>query len=1041
MERDRGFNFKLLVPPRVNNGQVSAVRPQEIVEKCGEFMLQQGYSQCFDKEQNMLFPNTSVVAPTKPTRQDFLKMKVVSPMEKGENNCNPGQLYSKLFDEVDKIKCWKVKSDSDTVQKERKLQENQRTIETQRKAIQELQFGNESLSIKLEEQISENEDLRNRNNATRSLCNILKDTFQRSAEKMHLYESEREETHHLLMENSQSIQNLIAAFESLRIQAEADQQEMLKVKEDLQQFEEIKDKYHQEYSMKEEEVVMLQTKLKDNENELQKVLLDLYETQDQCRKLEEATNQQHEKLKSSKAEQESLLQKLYSAEQSCREAETSKETSAAMLKQSKEEFAQIIQSKDLSLQELNRVKDQHAKKLEQIQTTIQELQDSLALEIQRVKEHENKLTSNNEELERRNILLGETIEQSAKKDGQIKILEDELDKASKSMESMKCKMDVLEVRMEELKTELSRKTKEAQLTMSEAEIAFAENDLLKKACETAEKAHEDLKEKLNTTEIKVQELEGQLSNEMKKNEEYALQMEQVRKDLSQHKVKYEELLSNFNELHSEKKAVEQQFETGSSNVKAIEANIKVSEEKAVSLTKEVQRLEEENKCLRKELNSVKTKIQESYQETETLQKKTEENCEHFQEEIAEKEKQIKAVEAKLCNLRRKLETKLKAQEEYQKENKMLKKQIAKEVVKSTQLENVINSLNVESQNLKRLNEEDHQKLLKDLESKSTFAVELENEVQNLRLTAAEAVKNKEEAELKCQHKIADMVALMEKHKNHYDRMVEEKDAELDENKKKEMNVVAHNKSLELDVLKHKTENDHLKKQLMTETTEKEHLQKEVTDLKKEISSMKIIQLSEASNEQSPAFNYKQERCSETSKESSFQKHMFDFSKTKKTPSYSKDAAGTAVIKKAESDTEFIRTLYGITPKTKKIDSEDLKTPRSTANRGGGISKIKSYRIRTPPYAEKACWGKSTIELDFKSDSSDQNDLLTFADAPAASLSAPHSKRNMFKKSPVTHKSPGNSLKLAAMKRMRDAGWTAVTGRDKKKKKSNEKVFA
>lgn len=44
-------------------------------------------------------------------------------------------------------------------------------------------------------------------------------------------------------------------------------------------------------------------------------------------------------------------------------------------------------------------------------------------------------------------------------------------------------------------------------------------------------------------------------------------------------------------------------------------------------------------------------------------------------------------------------------------------------------------------------------------------------------------------------------------------------------------------------------------------------------------------------------------------------------------------------------------------------------------------------------------------------------------------------------SPVSHKSPGNSLKLAAMKRMRDAGWTAVTGCDKKKKKSSERVFA
>lgn len=44
-------------------------------------------------------------------------------------------------------------------------------------------------------------------------------------------------------------------------------------------------------------------------------------------------------------------------------------------------------------------------------------------------------------------------------------------------------------------------------------------------------------------------------------------------------------------------------------------------------------------------------------------------------------------------------------------------------------------------------------------------------------------------------------------------------------------------------------------------------------------------------------------------------------------------------------------------------------------------------------------------------------------------------------SPFTHKSPGNSLKLTAMKRMRDAGWTAVAGCDKKKRMTNEKIFA
>ncbi|XP_073324824.1 synaptonemal complex protein 1 [Pagrus major] len=1040
MDRDRGFNFKLLVPPRVNNGQVSAVRPQEIIESCGDFMnnSQQGYSKYFDKEQSMPFPHTSMVAPTKPTRQEFPKMKVVPPMEKDENNCNPGQLYSKLFDEVEKIKCWKVKADSDTVQKERRLQENKRTIETQRKAIQELQFGNEHLSLKLEEQISENEDLRNKNNATRNLCNILKDTFERTSKKMHLFESEREETHQFFMENSESIQKLIAAFESLRIRAEADQQEMQKVKKDLLQIEGLKEKYHQEYNMKEEEVSVLQTKLKDKESELQKLLLDFHETQKHCKQLQEETKEQYELLKSSKTEQESILQELHTTEQRCKETEKNNDAIAAMLEESKEEYAQMIKSKDLNLEELSRVRNQQAEKLEQIQTTIQELQNSLASEIQRAKELEDKLMANNMELKRKSTSLEVTMEQSAKKDGKIKILEDELDKRSKSIESMKGKIDVTELRVEELTAELSRKTTEVQLLKNEAEAAFAENDELKKACEAAEKAQDDLNQKSKMTEIKVQELKGELITEKEKNKENTFQMEQLRKDIVLHETKYKELLSNFDELQSEKTAIQQQFESASSNVKAIQANMKVSEEKAAKLTIEIQRLEEESQCLREELNSIKTEIQR-----ETPQKKIEDYCEHLQDVILKKEKEIKALATKLCNVKKNFETKLKAQEEYKKENKMLKKQIAKETAKFSQLENEINGLQEESQKLKGLNKEDHQKFLKELHSTSTFVEELKNEVQKLRATAAEAVKNKEDAELKCQHKIADMVALMEKHKSQYDRMVEQKDAELDENRKKEREAVDCRKSLELDLEKHKTDEDQLKQQLKTEVAEKENLQKELTDLKKEMSSMKISQLSEVINKQSPASNCKQGKSSETPKQSSAKRHVFDFSKTRKTPSYSKDDGSAAVMKKAESDCDSIRTSDRTTPKTKQIQNGDLKTPSIMTNRIGGTSKIKSYRIRTPPSSLTARWEKTTIELDSRSDSSDQNDILSFASAPAPKFSAPPSKLNILQKiqSPVSHKSPGNSLKLAAMKRMRDAGWMAVTGCDKKKKKSSGNVFA
>uniref|UniRef100_A0A665TCR9 Synaptonemal complex protein 1 n=1 Tax=Echeneis naucrates TaxID=173247 RepID=A0A665TCR9_ECHNA len=644
MDREGGFNFKLLVPPRVNIGQTSAVRPQETNILCLFNMF-----------------STSVYLPL------FVTIF--------QKNSNPAQLCSKLFDEVEKIKFWKVKVDSDIALKERGLQDNKRTIETQRKAIQELQFENESLSIKLEEQISENEDLRNKNNATRNLCNILKDTFQRSAEKMQLFESEREETQQLLMENSETIQKLIAGFESLRIQAEADQQETRKMKEGLLQFEELKEKYYQEYNTKEEEV-WLQIKLKMKENELQKIVLDFNETQKHCKELQEVT---------------------------------------------------------------------------------------------------------------------------------------------------------------------------------------------------------------------IQDLEGQLFTEIKKNKEHTFKLEELRRDITLHK------------------STRKRF-----------ANAKYT--------------------------VLKIHLLFIYLKTVDL---------------------------------------------YIFQNKILKKQITKEIAKSTQLENDINRSHDESQNLKKLNDEVHQKLLKDLECKRACAAQLENEVI-LIIPTAEATKNKEDAELKCQQKIADMVALMEKHKSQYDRMVEEKDAELTEKKKKVNEAVANGQSLELDLSKYKTENDQLKNQLKTETS------------KKVCCSLNPLKFYFWVFFQFFFFfffftfhYYKDGGYSVTQKGSVSKRHIFEFSKTMKAPSSNKD------------------------------------------NRSVG-----SYRIRTPPSAKKAALGKSTIEFDPKSDSSDQNDLLTFANAPTSNFSISLSKLDTFKKiqSPVTHKSPGNTLKLAAMKRMRDAGWTAVTGCDKKKK-NNEKIFA
>ncbi|CAL8335968.1 unnamed protein product [Merluccius merluccius] len=238
----------------------------------------------------------------------------------------------------------------------------------------------------------------------------------------------------------------------------------------------------------------------------------------------------------------------------------------------------------------------------------------------------------------------------------------------------------------------------------------------------------------------------------------------------------------------------------------------------------------------------------------------------------------------------------------------------------------MNNLKEECGHMKREKEEEHQRLLEVLGVKTTMAAELENEVQILKLTASEANKNKEDMELKCQHKIADMVALMEKHKNQYDEMVKEKDAELEENKKNEKEAVARRSALELELSQNKIENDGLKKDLKKEMKEKEHLQTELHELKKDISSLKISQQSEAK------------------------------SKTLKL-NYGLKAIHLCLLSISKES--------------------NMKTPSCTTIKiSGPTPKTKSYRIRTPPSVERSApWTKGSLELDPKSDSSEHNDLL------------------------------------------------------------------
>ncbi|XP_028854615.1 synaptonemal complex protein 1 isoform X5 [Denticeps clupeoides] len=868
MDKEQPFNFSLLLPPRSSPGQVSTVKPQDHYDSSSGhgFESLQGSSTCFNLETNASkvgakFSNTGTILPTKATRPDVSKKMVVLPMEKEEMMLKSSHLYSKLFEEAEKIKSWKLRIDSELLQRDKKLQENKRIMETQRKAIQELQFANESLSMKLEDQIHENEDLRNKNNSTRNLCNILKDTFETTAEKMIQFETEREETHHIFIECHGNIQGMIAAFEGLRIKAEHDQKEALKVRESLQQIKNLKETFEKEQQQNQDEVVNLQGKLAHKEKEFKEILFSFQETQAKCTQLCEASEQQFEMLQSCEKEKEILAQKL-----------------------------------------------------------------KLANELQK---------------------------------------------------ESKCKL---------------------------------------------------------------QEVQEQLSFALLKEEKSQKEIEKLKKDTKIYEVRTVELMESMHKLQFQKQSIEKQVEGGVSEAKTLESLLKESKENEEKKRLEIECLHKENNNLRVELESLKKDIEMYHEEAENVKKKIE-FSKSSQNELSKKDRQIKALDLKLETFKTKLENKTKAHEDCQKENKVLLTEVAAQKEKHKCLQSEINALKQECQK----SEKEMQAVQTELRTKTASEAELQDEVQKFKQSESEALRIKKNTEIECQHKISDMVALLDKHKNQYDKLVEEKVAELELKQKQVTEITTIKTSLELQLSQMQIENGQLKEQLANEKKEKDILKQRFEELDKTLVCQKAVYLKQNENLEQDILSLKKqtkslkkkkpkdladkqifesERCWNMSNTSSANRSVFEFSKGVETDS----SVGTSSTRK---------------------DNDPHKATWASHIKVGATPRIKSFRVRTPPSTEKTKpWRAGTLQLDPKSDSSEQNGLQALS--PNTNMvqtkhgaGTGQKSVDVLKKtqSPAIHKSPGTALKLAAMKRLRDAGWTTVINSDRKKKKNTEKIFA
>eukprot|EP00075_Anas_platyrhynchos_P011555 XP_027300808.1 synaptonemal complex protein 1 isoform X4 [Anas platyrhynchos] len=901
---EKGKPFKLFVPPRLSSGQVSAVKPQSSARAAG---LCQGFNKCPDDDFNPPFVMTSTLNHSEITDSDAISQQVkLCPEIHEENIETMNELYSKLYKEAEKIKRWKLTVESDLNQKERKLQENRKIIEAQRKAIQELQFENEKLSLKLEDEICENKDLLKENSTSRHLCNLLKETCTHFTEKSTKYEHEREDTRQLHVELNNNIERLIVAFEELRVQAENTRLEMcFKLKEEAEKVDKFEKEYKLEVSMKEKQISVLTIQNGEKDDAIKDLKTQLQESKNKIADLEEAKRLEGETLKESQLNQEYLRAELEEAKVSLQKNEATQKSLETELQTAVKTLIQVTQEKEAQMEECKETKALHTSMIEEFKTSTSNLKTLLQKEQNRLKKYEE----------------------------ESKLLTLELTNKSAELEEMtKLKCDK-EMQLEELSE-----------TLGKVEELLGKKKDLEATVENLQERGKEMKNILQIREKEMHDLQIQLTTKVEKEQSYIEQLTTLNADLEREALKNEQLTVHINTLLLEKEQMDQEKSNIAAELRKLQEIHEGDRKKEENTKLLVDNLEETNGQLRNELESLKEKMAKKGEEIKSKLDESEENVCHtksIENEISRKERQLKILDNKLNNLKKQVENKTKYIEELQQENKVLKKKMTAESKKTSIYEGKVNKLQLEMENMKNQHKETVDMYKREIEAKRVTENKLLQEVEKMKLLADEATVTQREMDIRCQHKITEMMALMEKHKHEYDKMVEEKDTELKLCKIKEQEQLSLKRTLESELSCLKSELSSLKEQLKVEIEEK-----------------------------------------------------------------------TYIVK---------------TPPVHKMQSES-----------------------TNLLSEQRKKQKVLLQLDAQSDSSEHSDLLSivseeemfkklYKDYPQASQLYAMTP----KKKPTTSnlKAPGSALKLTTMRKMREAGWTAVSKMDRKRKiKEAEKLF-
>ena len=681
-------------------------------------------------------------------------------IKSGERLAN---LHSQLYQQTEKLKQWKINTEIQISDKDRKITEASKTIESLRKSILELQFLNESVSSRLQEEKTLQEEAVQKIGTTRNMCNALKKHLVKLESGVVMGETMLETQRQEAQQKVDQYEELTLRFQELEIKVIGREHEMEK-------------EATRNHNKQKEQIEGLQEKLRESDGNV--VCL-------------RQINQVHE------GEMRKISQELTIAKEEnerVRNEYTELQEHLSQANKAVKEYDLLIQEEKKSSEKL-----------------IQEYQEAEQRYTIQVTNLENACKDRDEEIRTQEKDLLEKSKDLFKAEARIKQLLETIESKDLEIEELLAKTAKLECAKSKLETDVTdyeSKVKVLEEIIKELELSVTRYKdtelLLNNRAENEKEAANGLREKIKLLEEQV----GQAKKdriELKDLNDKVQELEASREEL-QFQANFalsqiEETTSQLQVLASEKQTLAKKLEENNSEL----------QQQQEKHAKTIAKIEDLETLLRERDKEISTKSDE----VKLLQSKFDEICQErasdqgiLEEIMGSRDKKIATSETKIKTLEDKLTVKVKQISKFQAEIKSLKAQLKKQEKLTTKQENDIASAQemlekyekVKSDELEVLKEKET-KLLNDVQqahmtasekekSMEVLTVEMErlkNQVEMSQQQNEKAQQELKEAKQGFDSQIAEMCNTLEKYKVENEKLINAKEKELDIKTKEVLN--------------------------------------------------------------------------------------------------------------------------------------------------------------------------------------------------------------------------------------------------------------